>query len=141
MARPQVVCAKCRGFFYPPDNAPMCPECEDSERGKMTEIKFDEALATSVALETIPWATEMLRDDDHGKIALRFAVRCMRWQFTQDQSKLAELERGISWAKIEVANLKEEIEFLRRYGNKACTQMADEALEKHREGGPDESEG
>jgi len=70
--------------------------------------EFDEDVARVIALETIPWGISMLRDDDPGNIALRFALRCMRWQFKEDQAQLAAKDLKIKELEKYVRRLEDE---------------------------------
>ncbi len=47
---------------------------------------------------------------------------------TKDLEENSRLDKELSEANATIQSLKDEIEVLRRYGNKDCTAMADEAL-------------
>ena len=51
-----------------------------------------------------------------------------------DSELMSNLEDGwhLFFGAIEIKDLRDEVAFLRQYGNKDCTAMADEALAKHR---------
>ena len=51
-----------------------------------------------------------------------------------DSELMSSLDDGwhLFHGSIEIKDLRDEVAFLRRYGNKDCTAMADEALTAHR---------